>query len=240
MCVDVWACPFPAGFGRSLGAVSWHIRVFPRLAPRPVPRIIMVLLRVCVCVYFTITFSSSLLCPHIPALHCVWSQWCHLSVLCVCVSVHTQSFRGGEYIMQMRERARTSKKAECGSERMGVQGREAEWKWVCARAPASVCVSVCPRAAKSAINLTPSWQHECVVVWHCVSVCVWELESDWYHQFLYWNSTVELEPSMWDLVNRGGKLNNTGSTMSYFCKCDAPGESFLYKNLSYWHQNIPE
>lgn len=50
--VYVWQC-CSAVSGRSLGAGSWHIRVFPRLVPRPVPRIITVLLRVpvCVCVF---------------------------------------------------------------------------------------------------------------------------------------------------------------------------------------------
>ena len=68
--------------------------------------------------------------------------------------------------MQIRERTR--KKAKGGSERKGGEGGELEWKWfyarVCDLKCVFVCLSVCPRAAKSAINLTPSWQRECVVV----------------------------------------------------------------------------
>lgn len=82
-------------------------------------------------------------------------------------------------------------KTEGGSEQKGGEGGEEEWKWICVCALQSifVCLSICPRAAQSAINLTSSWQHECLVVWHCVC----ELESGWYHQFLYWKHTGKLE-----------------------------------------------
>lgn len=83
-------------------------------------------------------------------------------------------------------------KTEGGSEQKGGEGGEVEWKWICVCALQSifVCLSICRRAAQSAINLTSSWQRECLVVWHCVC----ELESGWYHQFLYWKHTGKLEP----------------------------------------------
>lgn len=93
-------------------------------------------------------------------------------------------------------------KTEGGSEQKGGEGGEVEWKWfrvcvcvraracACARQSIFVCLSICPRAAQSAINSTSSWQHECLVVWHCVC----ELESGWYHQFLYWKHTGKPEP----------------------------------------------
>lgn len=202
-------CSSSAGFGRSSGAVSWHIRVFPRLVPRPVPRIIMVLLRVCVCVcvYFTRTFSTSLHSPHIPTLHCVWSQWCHLSILYVCVCAHTLWASEGQSILCKLER-------EWGRKSTGWQRMEG-WRrersamemivcvCVCDCKCVFVCLRICPRAAKSAINLTLSWQYECVVVWHCVCVCVnWKVAGttssftgstlwSWSRPSVIWCSGVE-------------------------------------------------
>ena len=62
--------------------------------------------------------------------------------------------------MQISERIKgeKSKGWQCA------KGGEMEWKCLCVCECAFVCLSACQRAAKSAINLTPSWQQECVVV----------------------------------------------------------------------------
>lgn len=146
------------------------------------------------CTYVFILPENSLLL-FIPltfsARHRVWRQWCHLSVLCVCACI--LSFRRREYIMQIRENEGKNRREWQWAEgrRRGRSGME---MILCLCVTAAqhifVCLSVCPRAAKSAINLTPSCQNECVVVWHCVC----ELWSGWYHQFLYWKRTGKLQP----------------------------------------------
>ena len=130
---------------------------------------------VCACVYVFILPEHSLL-PFIPLTFplCTVSeasgaicQFCVCVSVCVCASWTSE----GESILCKLERER-GKKAEGGSGR-AEEGGEVEWKCVCvcvcvcdcsAVQCVFVCLSFCPRAAKSAINLTPSWQRDCVVV----------------------------------------------------------------------------
>lgn len=135
LCACVTAGSTPAGFGRSSGTLSWHIRVFPSSVPRPVPMTIMVLLRVCVCV--CLFYQNILLFPSFPshsrsalrlkpAVPSV-SSMCASACTRVCIS----SFRRSECIMQIRERERGmegEKKAEGGCEQRGGGGGLVEWK----------------------------------------------------------------------------------------------------------------
>lgn len=127
----------------------------------------------CVCVYFTRTFLSSFLRSTL-SLCSVSEASDAICQFFACVCLKLQK----EWVYYANERKDEEKK-----QRVAVSRRAAkEGKWngnefvcVCALQSIFVCLSICPRAAQSAINLTSSWQHEYLVVWHCVC----ELESGW-------------------------------------------------------------
>ena len=150
------------------------------------------------CVYLNRTFLSSFLrstLSHSAVSEASGAICQFFACVCVCVCVCVCLKLQKEWVYYANERKDEEKKQRVVVSRRRGSGIEmilcvCVCVCVCVLQSIFVCLSICPRAAQSAINLTSSWQHECLVVWH--SVC--ELESGWYHQFLYWKHTGKLEP----------------------------------------------
>lgn len=241
-------CSSPAGFGRSSGAVSWHIRVFPRLAPRPVPRIIMVLLRARMCVYFTRTLlhfpsfplhSRSALClqPVVPSVNSV----------CVCVYVRALWASEGKSILCKLEREQ-EKKIRGWQWAEGQRGGRSGMEMilcVCVTANVYLCVWAFARELQSQPLIWPL-PGNMSVLWFdtvCVCVCVnWKAAGttssftgstlwSWNRASVIWFAGVERAPAP-DLKCARlieVMLCSKGGTKSLFCKSQV--------SLNSWQSN---
>lgn len=161
------------------------------------------------------------------------------SVSSVCVCLYAPGASEGKSILCKLESEQEKKsRGWQGAEGWG-RGRSGMEMVLCAcahvcvreRLTASVCLCVWASAPElqSQPLIWPLPGNVSVLWFDTVCVCVCELESGWYHQFLYWKHTVRLEPSKCYLVCRGGKSNGGSSKMSLSCRCDVWVKDYLIR-----------